>query len=167
MGPFRLMDLVGIDVNLAVAKSLYEAFDQADRFKPSDLQQWMVDTGGLGRKTGSGFYRYDERGALLGPNLDSRGREGNVMDDRLTDAEIVRRIEFPIINEAYHAIGDQVAQPPDIDKAMKLGANHPYGPFERAGQLGLRAIVEELLHLERFEGPRYRVAPALWQVAAL
>jgi 3-hydroxybutyryl-CoA dehydrogenase len=98
MGPFRLMDLVGIDVNFAVAKSLYEAFDRAERFKPSDIQESMVEAGSLGRKSGGGFYRYDGHGASLGPNLDSHGREANLMDDRLTDEEIVRRIEFSIIN---------------------------------------------------------------------
>jgi hypothetical protein len=50
---------------------------------------------------------------------------------------------------------------------MRLGASHPYGPFERAGQLGLRRIVEQLIAWEREHGMRYRVAPSLWQVAAL
>ena len=58
MGPFKLMDMIGMDVNLAVSSSLYEAFDKAERFKPSVLQQEKVNKGELGRKTGKGFYNY-------------------------------------------------------------------------------------------------------------
>lgn len=58
MGPFKLMDLIGMDVNLAVSTSLYEAFDKAERFKPSAIQIDKVSKGELGRKTGKGFYNY-------------------------------------------------------------------------------------------------------------
>ncbi|MDX2284094.1 MAG: 3-hydroxyacyl-CoA dehydrogenase NAD-binding domain-containing protein [Bacteroidia bacterium] len=58
MGPFELMDLIGIDVNLAVSKSVYEGYFQAPRFRPSRLQQQLADAGLLGRKTGRGFYEY-------------------------------------------------------------------------------------------------------------
>ncbi|MCI0450645.1 MAG: 3-hydroxyacyl-CoA dehydrogenase NAD-binding domain-containing protein [Chlorobi bacterium] len=58
MGPFELMDLIGIDVNLSVTKSVYEAFNHNPKYKPSPIQQKMVDEGRLGRKTGQGFYKY-------------------------------------------------------------------------------------------------------------
>lgn len=58
MGPFKLMDLIGMDVNLAVSQSLYDAFEQAPRFKPSALQIQKVKEGTLGKKTGEGFFRY-------------------------------------------------------------------------------------------------------------
>jgi 3-hydroxybutyryl-CoA dehydrogenase len=58
MGPFRLMDLIGIDINLAVSRSIYEAFHEEDRFKPSQLQEEKVSKGELGKKTGKGFYIY-------------------------------------------------------------------------------------------------------------
>jgi 3-hydroxybutyryl-CoA dehydrogenase len=58
MGPFQLMDLIGIDTNLAVTESLYEAFGKPARFKPSGIQKEMVREGRLGVKTGRGFYEY-------------------------------------------------------------------------------------------------------------
>jgi len=58
MGPFRLMDLIGNDINLAVSQSLYEASGFAERFRPSPLQQQKVADGELGKKTGKGYYSY-------------------------------------------------------------------------------------------------------------
>ena len=59
MGPFELMDLIGIDVNFAVTQSVYNAYFQNNRYKPHPIQQKMVEAGLLGQKTGEGFYKYD------------------------------------------------------------------------------------------------------------
>ena len=59
MGPFKLMDLIGMDINLAVSQSVYEAFDKEERFAPSPLQIQKVANGELGKKTGKGFYTYN------------------------------------------------------------------------------------------------------------
>lgn len=58
MGPFELMDLIGIDVNYSVTKSVYEAFFHDQKYKPHPIQQKLVEAGMLGRKTGRGFYNY-------------------------------------------------------------------------------------------------------------
>ena len=58
MGPFKLMDLIGMDINLAVSRSLYDAFNETERFKPSPIQIDKVVRGELGKKTGRGFYNY-------------------------------------------------------------------------------------------------------------
>ena len=60
MGPFRLIDLIGMDINLSVSQSIYNAFNHTERFKPSDLQIEKVKKDELGRKTGKGFYEYSE-----------------------------------------------------------------------------------------------------------
>lgn len=59
MGPFELMDMIGIDVNLSVTESIYHAFYDEPRFKPHRLQKDMVNANRLGRKTKQGFYSYD------------------------------------------------------------------------------------------------------------
>jgi len=58
MGPFRLMDLIGIDVNLAVTKSMFRSFHYHPRFRPSRIQEHMVESGYNGIKSGKGFYSY-------------------------------------------------------------------------------------------------------------
>lgn len=58
MGPFKLMDLIGNDINYAVSESLYNAFGKPSRFRPSALQKEKVEKGALGRKAGRGFYEY-------------------------------------------------------------------------------------------------------------
>ena len=58
MGPFRLMDLIGNDINYAVTCSVYEQLDKPERLKPSYLQKEKVDGKKLGRKTGEGYYQY-------------------------------------------------------------------------------------------------------------
>lgn len=58
MGPFRLMDLIGIDINLKTSETVYEALGRPARLRPSVLQQQKVGSGMLGRKSGEGFYKY-------------------------------------------------------------------------------------------------------------
>ena len=89
MGPFALMDLVGIDVNLAVATALWEGFDEAVRFTPSPIQRALVAEGRLGRKTGAGFYRYED-GRSPDFHRPCLGWASRVAGDGVADDEIVR-----------------------------------------------------------------------------
>ncbi|MBI1307843.1 MAG: 3-hydroxybutyryl-CoA dehydrogenase [Bacteroidetes bacterium] len=58
MGPFRLMDLIGVETNFSVTESMYNLFYQDEKFRPSRIQKQKVDAGHFGRKTGKGFYDY-------------------------------------------------------------------------------------------------------------
>ena len=164
MGPFELMDLVGLDVNLAAARGVFErtvsAGDPlADRYRPSPIQERLVATGQLGRKTGVGFYAYDEGGHVIGPAPDFvRVDDGT---SRSEDSRAAQRIILAILNEAFRAAGERIASPADIDLAMRLGAGHPIGPFERAAELGGPAAVLERLRPYAAEGPRFAPAPGL------
>ena len=130
MGPFELIDLAGVDVNLAAARGVWEGLGRPDRLEPSAVQERLVAAERLGRKAGHGFYRYEE------------GRRGAVSDD-FTSSEttaspdaIRRRILAAIDAEAQRAVDEGVATAEDIDLALRLGAGHPLGPFERARKGG-------------------------------
>jgi 3-hydroxybutyryl-CoA dehydrogenase len=161
MGPFELMDLVGIDVNLAAVRGIWEGFGRAERFRPSPIQERLVEAGRIGRKAGSGFYRYDDgrRGAV-----DPEFASGSSGDG---DARaILERIRLAIVNEAWRALGERVATAADIDLALRLGAAHPAGPFELTESLGgPRAIVAGLRRLAG-PGERFEPAPALLAAAS-
>jgi 3-hydroxybutyryl-CoA dehydrogenase len=58
MGPFKLMDLIGNDINYAVSCSVYEQLNKPERLKPSSIQKEKVEKGELGKKTGKGYYDY-------------------------------------------------------------------------------------------------------------
>ena len=177
MGPFALMDLVGLDVNYAVARALWAAFDNAVRFEPSPIQERLVKAGHLGRKSGEGFYRYASDGRRLGPVDEFAGPEdsflgvvgyllaaflgGEPAGPRLSTYDIADLIILAILNEAHYALGEGVASTTEIDLALKLGANHPWGPFERTAQLGADVVRKRLSSLEHQYGPRFAPAPLL------
>jgi 3-hydroxybutyryl-CoA dehydrogenase len=163
MGPFRLMDLIGIDVNLAAARGLFEAFDRAPRFRPSPIQESLVAAGHLGRKTGEGFYRYDGEGRPIGPAPQfAAGPAAPAARASALDAEsIAERTILAIVNEAYRALGDRVASADDIDLAMRLGASHPVGPFQWARETGLTEVAAMLDRLSDDDTDAFRPALTL------
>ncbi|MGZ8528638.1 MAG: 3-hydroxyacyl-CoA dehydrogenase NAD-binding domain-containing protein [Candidatus Limnocylindrales bacterium] len=180
MGPFELMDLVGIDVNLAAARGIYQAFRYEPRFRPSPIQERLVEAGRLGRKTREGFYWYGDDGRSLGqagafasdpdPAADASGGiralpDGEPGDDPVVSDPIVERIILAVVNEAYRALGERVASAADIDLALRLGAGHPDGPFERAAALGGPAGVVARLERWGSAGPRFVPAPSLLEAA--
>jgi 3-hydroxybutyryl-CoA dehydrogenase len=152
MGPFELMDLIGIDVNLNVARSFFEQRPEP-RWEPHPIQEQMVASGRLGRKTGSGFYDYED-----GKKVEPADVE---IDDALRRA-VLDRLLAQLINEASYAADEGVAEPGDIDTAMRLGLNHPRGPFEWLDELGAERVLATLDALSDQLGPdRYRPAGRL------
>ncbi len=73
MGPFELMDLIGIDVNFAVTRTVYEQMFDDPKYRPSLIQREMVDAGRHGRKTGRGFYDYSEAAEKPRPPIEKKG----------------------------------------------------------------------------------------------
>ena len=148
MGPLQLADLIGNDVNLTVSESLFERYYYHPRFRPSYLQRSMVEGGLLGKKSGRGFYDY--RSEKTGEDNDSEPSE-----------DVALRVISCIVNEAFLALSEGVATAEDIDRAMKLGANYPRGPFAWEKEIGAKNIVETLDSLRANYGDAYLAAPVL------
>jgi 3-hydroxybutyryl-CoA dehydrogenase len=125
LGPFELMDLTGIDVTHAAATAIWERLGRPDRLRPSPIQEERIAAGALGRKTGEGFHRYSD-GGRVGPAAPFDRPESSLEPSSIRD-----RIESAIGAEARRAVDDGIATPADIDLALRLGAGHPHGPFER------------------------------------
>ena len=163
MGPFALMDLIGIDINLAAARGLFEAFGRPPRLRPSPIQEELVAAGLLGRKSGEGFYRYGE-GRRVGP-APRFATGASPSRHALDPATIAERVTLAIVNEAHRALGEDVASADDIDRAMRLGANHPFGPFEWTHRMGLHEVVVMLDALSDEDADTFRPALSLLRQA--
>jgi 3-hydroxybutyryl-CoA dehydrogenase len=149
MGPLELADLIGHDINLSVSESLFERYYYQPRLRPSYLQRSMVEAGTLGRKSGRGFYDYDgEQGAEDGGRAES-------------SEDVALRVISCIVNEAFLTLSEGVATAEDIDRAMKLGANYPKGPFQWADEIGTDRILNTLDSLRTTHGDAYLAAPQL------
>ncbi len=166
MGPFELIDTIGLDVNLAVSESVWEAFGRAPRYMPHALQRVLVEAGRLGRKAGAGFYDYGtdgERGAPwagLAPDSAPRGTEP-LHADAIRD-----RVLATVVNEAASAVEDRTASPAAIDTAMRLGTNWPEGPLAWGERLGLGRVTGTLEALAgTAPDARYAVVPLLRSLA--
>jgi 3-hydroxybutyryl-CoA dehydrogenase len=157
MGPFELMDLIGNDINFTVTRTVWEAFFYDPRYKPSFTQQRQVESGRLGRKSGRGYYRY-EQGQEQG--------QGQVASTPVRES-IVERILSMLINEAADALFWQVASAQDIDLAMTKGVNYPKGLLAWADEQGAAHWLGVLERLQATYGEdRYRPSPLLRRAAA-
>lgn len=151
MGPFELMDLIGIDVNFAVTKTVYQDYFYDPKYKPSLLQQRMSEAKLLGRKTGKGFYDYAENAEKPAPEK----------DDELYQT-IFNRIISMLINEAVEAKRLEIANDEDLELAMQKGVNYPKGLLAWGREIGYRKISETLQNLyEEYQEERYRQSPLL------
>lgn len=119
MGPFELMDLAGLDVNLAAAQAVWEGHGRPDRLRPSPIQARLVAAGRLGRKTGRGFYAYDDDRRAIDPDFATS-------DPAAADPDTIRaRILDAVAAEARRAADDGVAGLDDIILALRRGAAYP------------------------------------------
>jgi 3-hydroxybutyryl-CoA dehydrogenase len=126
LGPFELIDLAGLDVNLAATRGIWERLGRPERLRPSSLPERLIRDGRLGRKSGGGFYRYQNPGrGEVDPEFAGR-------PTTLGASEIRDRILAAIAAEARLAADEGVATEEEINLALRLGAAHPVGPFERA-----------------------------------
>jgi len=151
MGPFELMDLIGVDVNFSVTKTVYNEYFYDPKYKPSLLQQRMSEAKLHGRKTGKGFYDYAEGAVKPEPKKDEALYQ-----------QIFLRIISMLINEAVEAKRLGIANDQDLELAMQKGVNYPKGLLAWAEEIGYAKISGTLQDLyEEYQEERYRQSPLL------
>lgn len=123
MGPFELGDMTGIDIG-------YHVRTEAGQPVPPIMEE-KVEEGELGRKTGIGYYNYENGGVDYEPS-------------DVSDSFDWLRVEATMVNAAAKLVGNDVATPEAIDTGMCLGAGFPEGMCRRADSIGLETIVNKL-----------------------
>ncbi len=165
MGPFELLDLIGLDVNLEIARSFFRQGGEPERWRPSPIQEKLVAEGRFGRKSGHGYHEYGE-GHERDPDPDLGIGAPTLDPERLAKigpaAEpVLSRLFAQIANEAAFALEEEIASPEDMETAMRLGFNWPLGPLGLTELIGPSRAVELLDRLEAEHGEAYRAAPLL------
>jgi 3-hydroxyacyl-CoA dehydrogenase / enoyl-CoA hydratase / 3-hydroxybutyryl-CoA epimerase len=162
MGPCRLLDEIGIDVGEKVAKILHEGL--GDRAESNGQSGQMVEKNFLGKKSGVGFYVYDENGKSQGINEEMNSLLSQ--DKKMDKTEIQMRVILPMINEAAYILEEGIVDTAsDVDLGLIFGIGFP--PF-RGGLLryadseGLDRIYKALEGFkESVSANRYTPAPFL------
>lgn len=170
MGPFTLVDNLGLDICYDVVQTLLRAY--GERMKPAEIWQEMYALKLFGKKTGVGFYNYSGD-----PNDDTVSRLIRVIQDKLhvgaglkpTPTSIPERLLFPMVNEAILCIEEKIANAWDIDMAMIAGVGFPQateGLLHYADGVGLDILLEQLRKLQQEHGIRFKPAPLLEKMVA-
>jgi 3-hydroxyacyl-CoA dehydrogenase len=157
MGPFTLMDMLGIDVCGHVGQYLYSEY--GERMAPAALFPKLIEARRLGEKSGAGFY-------------DHPGGESDVVRKMIEELQetgavpsgtrfTVERVMLPLVNEAALCVQEDIASITDIDMSMVAGTGMTYGgervgPLVIADKIGLDVVVETLGAFADELGPRFR-----------
>jgi 3-hydroxyacyl-CoA dehydrogenase len=162
MGPFTLMDFLGLDVCYHVGQ--YLSGQYGERMQGAELFARLVQAGRLGEKSGAGFYGYGEASDEPVKAMIAELSGGQKRSEFTTE-----RVMYPMINEAARAVEEGIADVKDVDMAMIAGTGMTYkgeriGPLALADRLGLDVIVAALEDFEKKLGPRFHPAEKLYQL---
>ena len=154
MGPFELMDFIGNDVNYKVTESVWTQFFFEPRYKPSLTQKRYFEAGLYGRKSGRGYYNYQNpEPAAPDANPELLGK-------------IFDRVITLLIHEAADTLFWGIAGKEDIDTAMMRGVNYPKGLLKWGDEIGWNVISHRMQGLyERYGEDRYRLSPLVFEMA--
>jgi enoyl-CoA hydratase/3-hydroxyacyl-CoA dehydrogenase len=151
MGAFELGDQVGIDVTYHVLEYMHDVLGEA--YEPAAMLEEKVEADELGKKTGKGFYDYED------------GDGADIPADQTSEA-VRNRLLAILANETGKLLAGDVAPIDDIDEAVKLGAGFPEGPGKLSDDAGLDTLVETLeSHHEETGHARYEVSQGLRDAA--
>ncbi len=169
MGPFHLLDEIGIDVAVKVAKIFHKAF--GERAAPSKVMVGVADTGRLGKKNKKGFYIYDDKGKKGTVDVSVYKDLGLSHPSKKLDAKVgIDRGIFAMINEAALAfLEDHIVETPqDVDMSMIMGTGFPPfrgGLLRYADSIGSEKIVDSLEEFAVKFGTRFKPSNPLKQMA--
>jgi len=156
MGPFELMDFIGNDINYKVTETVWEQMFYDARYRPSLTQKRLYEAGLFGRKSGRGYYRYDDNAPE--PEPDKNEVKGKY---------IFERVLVMLINEAADALYLNIASRDDIETAMTKGVNYPKGLLRWADETGIVKVLNLLNQLYTDYGDdRYRASLMLKKMVA-
>jgi 3-hydroxyacyl-CoA dehydrogenase/enoyl-CoA hydratase/3-hydroxybutyryl-CoA epimerase len=168
VGPFALLDAVGIYVGSKVAPILYDAF--GERMKPVDSAEQLLADGRYGKKSGRGFYKYDggRKGAKV-VDESVYALLGVVADQEIPAEEIIDRTVLMMVNEAARCLDEGVIRNlHDGDIGAIFGIGFPPfrgGPFRYADSRGIQPLVNRLGELKASHGERFAPAELLVRMA--
>jgi 3-hydroxyacyl-CoA dehydrogenase/enoyl-CoA hydratase/3-hydroxybutyryl-CoA epimerase len=162
MGPLRLLDEVGIDVALHVAKTLAEAY--RDRMVLPEILNRMVQSKLLGRKTGCGFYVHPKgKDARPNPTVGHHKQHGIAM------TSLQSRMVYLMLNEAARCLEEEIVrEPAEVDFAMIMGTGFaPFrgGPLRYADTLGTTKLVGDMERLVEQGLPEFEPCALLRRLA--
>ena len=174
MGPNAVGDLAGLDVGYRVRRERKDLPDDPRYYRVADL---LVESGRLGQKSGRGMYRYEpgSRARHADPEVDAliraEAQRLNIAPRAVSDAEIIERCIFALINEGAAILADGIAAAPlDIDVIWCNGYGFPRargGPMAYADTLGLGAVYDGIRRMAIEHGARYwSAAPLIAELAA-
>lgn len=169
MGPFALMDEVGLDVGYKVSKIFHATL--GDRIMIPDVMEKLHSTDRLGKKNKKGFYTYDDRGKSTGVDQTVYAALGlGQPTNKLSDKEVIERGIFPMVNEAALALIEEriVETPDEVDLAMITGTGFPPfrgGLLRYADSVGSQKIADELEVYATKYGARFKPSVPLRNMA--
>ncbi len=162
MGPFTLMDFLGLDVCYDVGQYLYSQY--GERMKGAIMFEKLFKAGRYGEKSGAGFYGY-------GDNTDEPVQQmiAEVSGGRMLSEFTPERLMYPLINEAAYAVQEGIADVRDVDMALIAGTGmavhgERMGPLALADKLGLDVVVKGLEEFEQKLGSRFHPAEKLCEL---
>lgn len=161
MGPCRMLDMAGIDVGAKTVIERGKAGGLPDDPSYRAVVQTLFEMGRFGQKTSLGYYRYEGRTPVPDPELTRicevlAQQHGIQRRQHISDAEIVERLLYPLINEGADILAEGIAyRAGDIDLVWVAGygfPDHKGGPLFMAEQIGLQHVAERLAHYAGLRG---------------
>ncbi len=171
MGPYQVADLAGLDISWAANKRRAATRPAEERYIP--IADRLCENGWFGRKTGQGFYIYDDQGSRPNPEalaiIDAEREKAGVTPRSFTEDEIVSRFMTAMISEAVRVLEEGIAlRPIDIDAVFLNGYGFPRfrgGPLHTADVIGAGELVRRIEEYAKEDAYYWKVPALLRQIA--